>query len=58
MHADLEESGLTFVGPPALITAGINKGAYAVYFEGFDGFCFEISQKPRSFFNSDYLYIP
>lgn len=46
-HTDLEKSGVTFVGTPALVTAGINKGAYAVYFEGFDGFRFEIFQKPQ-----------
>jgi len=46
VHTYLEKSGVTFAGPPALVTAGINKGAYAVYFEGFDGFRFEIFQKP------------
>jgi len=46
VHADLEKSGVRFVGPPVMVTAGINHGAYAVYFEGFDGFRFEIFQKP------------
>ena len=42
----LEKAGVNFVGAPAQVTAGINKGAYAIYFYGFDGYRFEIFQKP------------
>ena len=45
-HSILEKAGVKFVGPPAEITAGINKGAYAVYFSGFDDYRFELFQKP------------
>jgi len=45
-HAILEKAGIKFVGPPAEVTAGINKGAYAIYFSGFDDYRFELFQKP------------
>ena len=45
-HAILEKAGVKFVGPPAEVTAGINKGAYAIYFSGFDDYRFELFQKP------------
>ena len=45
-HAVLEKAGVRFVGPPAEVTAGINKGAYAIYFSGFDDYRFELFQKP------------
>jgi catechol 2,3-dioxygenase-like lactoylglutathione lyase family enzyme len=44
--ASLEKAGVRFMGPPAEITAGINKGAYAIYFSGFDDYRFELFQKP------------
>jgi catechol 2,3-dioxygenase-like lactoylglutathione lyase family enzyme len=45
-HATLEKAGVRFMGPPAEVTAGINKGAYAIYFSGFDDYRFELFQKP------------
>ena len=45
-HKILEEAGVKFVGLPAEVTAGVNKGAFAIYFSGFDGFRFELFQKP------------
>lgn len=45
-HASLEKAGVRFMGPPAEVTAGINKGAYAIYFSGFDDYRFELFQKP------------
>ena len=42
----LKSAGVNFVGQPAKVTAGVNKGAYAIYFIGFDGYRFEIFQKP------------
>jgi len=45
-HAILEKAGVKFVGHPAEVTAGINKGAYAIYFSGFDDYRFELFQKP------------
>ena len=45
-HATLEKAGVKFMGPPAEVTAGINIGAYAIYFSGFDDYRFELFQKP------------
>jgi hypothetical protein len=45
-HAILEKAGVKFMGSPAEVTAGINKGAYAIYFSGFDDYRFELFQKP------------
>lgn len=45
-HAELEKIGIQFVGPPAEVTSGINSGAHAIYFYGFDGFRFELFQRP------------
>jgi|GEM_PF-155745 len=45
-HAMLSKAGVKFVGPPAEVTAGINKGAFAIYFSGFDDYRFELFQKP------------
>ncbi len=45
-HAMLEKAGVRFMGAPAEVTAGINKGAYAIYFSGFDDYRFELFQKP------------
>jgi catechol 2,3-dioxygenase-like lactoylglutathione lyase family enzyme len=45
-HATLSKAGVKFVGLPAEVTAGINKGAFAIYFSGFDDFRFELFQKP------------
>ncbi len=44
--ASLAKAGVSFVGQPAEVTAGINKGAYAIYFSDFDDFRFELFQKP------------
>lgn len=43
----LKKAGVAFVGQPAEVTAGVNKGAFAIYFIGFDGYRFEIFQKPQ-----------
>ena len=45
-HVILEKADVRFMGPPAEVTAGINKGAYAIYFSGFDDYRFELFQKP------------
>ena len=45
-YETLEEAGVKFIGPPAEVTAGINKGAFAIYFSGFDDYRFELFQKP------------
>lgn len=45
-YARLSERGIQFVGPPAEVTAGVNKGARAIYFAGPDNVPFELFQKP------------
>ncbi len=40
------ERGVRFVGPPAEIAAGVNKGARAIYFAGPDKIPLELFQKP------------
>ena len=45
-YASLSSHGIRFVGPPAEVTAGVNKGAYAIYFWGPDDLRFELFQKP------------
>ncbi len=45
-YASLEKVGVRFMGPPAEVTTGINKGAYAIYFSGFDDYRFELFQRP------------
>jgi len=45
-YDSLKLAGVNFVGAPAKVTAGVNRGAYAIYFIGFDGYRFEIFQKP------------
>jgi len=45
-HASLTEKGIRFVGPPAAVTAGVNKGARAIYFAGPDNLPLELFQKP------------
>jgi catechol 2,3-dioxygenase-like lactoylglutathione lyase family enzyme len=47
IHATREAmmaQGVEFVGPPAEVTAGVNKGAFAIYFIGPDGLRFELFQ--------------
>jgi catechol 2,3-dioxygenase-like lactoylglutathione lyase family enzyme len=46
-YAILKDAGVNFFGLPAQVTAGINQGAFAIYFCGFDGYRFEIFQKPH-----------
>jgi catechol 2,3-dioxygenase-like lactoylglutathione lyase family enzyme len=45
-HRALSEAGVRFAGLPAEVTAGVNKGAYAIYFWGPDGLRFELFQRP------------
>jgi catechol 2,3-dioxygenase-like lactoylglutathione lyase family enzyme len=45
-HASLTERGIQFVGPPAEVTAGVNKGARAIYFTGPDNVPLELFQRP------------
>ena len=45
-YAALSERGIQFVGPPAEVTAGVNKGARAIYFAGPDNTPFELFQRP------------
>jgi catechol 2,3-dioxygenase-like lactoylglutathione lyase family enzyme len=47
-HARLSKGGVQFVGPPAEVTAGVNKGARAIYFAGPDNVPLELFQKPIS----------
>lgn len=42
----LKMEGVEFAGPPTEITHGINKGAFAIYFQGPDGIKFELFQGP------------
>jgi len=44
-YKELTEKNIEFVGPPADITAGINKGGYAIYFKGPDGIRCELFQQ-------------
>ena len=43
-HEAMIGQGVEFVGPPAEVTAGVNKGAFAIYFRGPDGLRFELFQ--------------
>ena len=45
-HSSLSERGVQFIGTPAEVTAGVNRGARAVYFMGPDNIRFELYQKP------------
>jgi catechol 2,3-dioxygenase-like lactoylglutathione lyase family enzyme len=45
-HALFSDRGIRFVGPPAEVTAGVNKGARAIYFDGPDDVPLELFQKP------------
>jgi catechol 2,3-dioxygenase-like lactoylglutathione lyase family enzyme len=45
-HVLFSERGVRFVGPPAEITAGVNKGARAIYFADPDKVPLELFQKP------------
>jgi lactoylglutathione lyase len=45
-HRMLSEAGMRFAGRPAEVTAGVNKGAYAIYFWGPDSLRFELFQRP------------
>ena len=46
---DMMAVGVEFVGPPAEVTAGVNKGAFAIYFKGPDELRFELFQgRPTS----------
>ncbi len=45
-HASLSERGVQFIGSPAEVTAGVNRGARAVYLMGPDSIRFELYQKP------------
>jgi lactoylglutathione lyase len=47
-HAALSGRGVRFVGPPAEVTAGVNRGARAIYLLGPDNIRFELFQKPRN----------
>ncbi len=42
----LSTHGARFVGPPAMVTAGVNQGAYAIHFDGPDHFRYELFQGP------------
>ena len=47
IHATREamiSQGVEFVGPPAEVTAGVKRGAFAIYFRGPDGLRFELFQ--------------
>lgn len=45
-YQEFSRRGIRFVGPPAEVTAGVNRGAYAIYFFTTDGFRCEIFQRP------------
>jgi catechol 2,3-dioxygenase-like lactoylglutathione lyase family enzyme len=44
-HASFTERGIQFVGPPAEVTTGLNKGARAIYFAGPDNVPLELFQR-------------
>ncbi|TLF47495.1 VOC family protein, partial [Nonomuraea sp. KC401] len=46
-HARLSAAGVTFVSPPAEITAGVNEGGYACYFLDPDAITLELVEPPR-----------
>ena len=46
LHARLAAAGVTFMSEPVDITAGVNKGARAVYARDPDGFTVELLQRP------------
>ena len=43
-YESLTALGVQFVGPPAMVTHGANRGAYAIYFVGPDGMRLELFQ--------------
>jgi len=43
-YRTLTANGVPAISPPALITAGVNEGAYAVYLRDPDGFTIELYQ--------------
>jgi catechol 2,3-dioxygenase-like lactoylglutathione lyase family enzyme len=45
-YTNLTAKGVRFVNEPALITAGVNRGARAAYFRDPDGFTLELFQPP------------
>lgn len=45
-YRTLSQRGARFAGPPVEVTAGVNKGAYAVHFGGPDNIRFELFQGP------------
>ncbi|MGP3932732.1 VOC family protein [Nonomuraea sp. KM88] len=47
-HARLSAAGVSFVNPPAEITAGVNKGGYACYFLDPDAITLELVQPPAN----------
>ena len=46
LYQKLKPSGVDFVGPPVLITAGPNRGGYAVYLRDPNGILLEFIQPP------------
>jgi catechol 2,3-dioxygenase-like lactoylglutathione lyase family enzyme len=44
VYRTLVDRGVQFVGPPVEVTAGVNKGGYAIYFMGPDSIRFELFQ--------------
>ncbi|MGA2111616.1 MAG: VOC family protein [Anaerolineales bacterium] len=44
VYRTLAGQGVQFVGPPTEVTAGVNKGGYAIYFLGPDNIRFELFQ--------------
>ena len=46
LYEQLRAAGTTFVSPPVEITAGVNKGGYAVYLRDPDGSPLELLQPP------------
>ncbi len=47
LHATLSERGAKFASPPVEITAGPNRGAYAVYLRDPNGILIEFFQPPQ-----------
>jgi catechol 2,3-dioxygenase-like lactoylglutathione lyase family enzyme len=45
-HARLRDAGVTLMSEPVEITAGVNRGAWAVYARDPDGFTVELFQRP------------
>jgi catechol 2,3-dioxygenase-like lactoylglutathione lyase family enzyme len=47
-HERLATQGVAFISPPALVTSGVNAGAFGCYLRDPDGFTIEFFQSPAA----------